>query len=340
MPASVEIDDDFNVTMPKSFYFGADPKSCPSAVRPGKGVGSEGPVANLIRDLCTVNGASQWLDHPSIHQMRSTRTKVIILVDDIIGSGSRIRTFLQGFFSHKTIRSWHSYGCFKTIVVSFAAHVEAVNRLSKSRLISQIRSEVSIRRGSPEWSSSDRKAIEALCIKYAEFSGKRGIPFGYKDVFTCLAFDYKCPNTAPAIIWAGSNEWRALFATRPRLHEQEWPKDFGIQLRAAKTLAAHGHQGISDGIGYADLSEHERLAMYALAFCANAPATTGLSKADRPSRSVSNACGKQIPLLPVLRKFTHGDSGHCPGSSHRESPELGANMLFIAARHHLVSGIT
>src|SRR5207249_4314579 len=93
--------------IPSSTYFDpVDDTARPRAVGGPAGVGSEGLIANLIRDLALEDGHSAFLDHPSIHSMRSVKSPEAFLVDDIIGSGKRALDFADAFADHRTIKSW------------------------------------------------------------------------------------------------------------------------------------------------------------------------------------------------------------------------------------------
>jgi hypothetical protein len=91
------------IDLPGGNYLGSldDKKFRPRAVGPG-GVGSEGRIAQLIRNLARQHIV---LDHPSIRAMTTRKIRHIILVDDFIGSGDRVATFLSHICKHPTIRS-------------------------------------------------------------------------------------------------------------------------------------------------------------------------------------------------------------------------------------------
>jgi hypothetical protein len=57
-------------------YFDETDRECrPSAVADGGKVGSEGPIANLLRDFARHHGCSKVLDHPHINSMRATKVR-------------------------------------------------------------------------------------------------------------------------------------------------------------------------------------------------------------------------------------------------------------------------
>ena len=82
----------------------------PSRTEPGAEVGSEGRIANLIRNL-TRQHSSHFIDHPGIAEMRAKRCAKILLVDDMLSTSGRLARFIEHIqTSEKKIRSWCSLG--------------------------------------------------------------------------------------------------------------------------------------------------------------------------------------------------------------------------------------
>jgi hypothetical protein len=226
-------------------YFSTDKSERPSAVRAGTPVGSEGPIANLIRDICARINPGKLLDHPSLDQMRQTKCRCIILVDDIIGSGSRVSSFLRGFIKHPTIKSWFSLKLIRIVVVTHAANTRSKAFIEANRYVHRVDAELYLDRGSPEWNCAESEAIEEVCRKYSRLTSRRGWPLGKDDAFTCLCFDYKCPNTMPSILWAGYRTWRPLFRQRPYLDFPVWPSVPSLTERQKRVLAARGQSRLA-----------------------------------------------------------------------------------------------
>lgn len=255
-----------NAVDPRPSYFPQNPDERPRAVGTQNSVGSEGPVANLIRDICRTGGSQRWLDHPSISEMRNTKTRRIVLIDDIIASGTRAQTFLDAFFNNATMRSWGSFGYLEVFLVAYAAHSQAIAKLIEYKHIHGVRSHLTLESGSPEWSKWNHIAVEKLCHEYAHRTSRRRFPLGYKSAFSTICFDYKCPNTVPAIIWAGSQEWKPLFTLRPRLGESSWPRESLSGERVERALAAVGEDGVGQSWTLRRSHRDERLAVQILAF--------------------------------------------------------------------------
>lgn len=228
-------------------YFDPDDDTIrPDAVASGARVGSEGDLAHLIRDVACEFGANRALDHPSIHAMRSTKCPRIILVDDIIGSGKRTREFVDWFCDHKTIRSWLSLRYVQIVVVAYAGVDKQRTRLARHRFVSDAACHQLIRQGRLFWTEHQRSVIKWLCRKYASATSRPRWPLGFGEAFTCLVFEHKCPNTAPAILWADKKStWKALFPARPGLDESAWPVPANQSRRDSMFLEAIGQEKLS-----------------------------------------------------------------------------------------------
>lgn len=68
---------------------------------------------------------------PTINSMRVEKTDLIVLFDDIIGSGTRIFDFWSESVS-ASVKSWRSYKKCKLIIATYAAHPNGVLRIRNS----------------------------------------------------------------------------------------------------------------------------------------------------------------------------------------------------------------
>jgi hypothetical protein len=188
--------------------------SRPQSVAGRRPVGSEGILSNFCRDIA--NSDKNILDHPSIQEMRNSRCRHILCIDDMVGSGTRIISFAKWLYKNKTIRSWHSLHCINFIACSYAASDIGQKNISKASLYSSFQYMQSVGFGRSIWSHNEKKLIEDLCNSYSLYTSKPNWPLGFQDAFTCIVFSHKCPNTNPAILWASkTNSWNAIFTYRP-----------------------------------------------------------------------------------------------------------------------------
>lgn len=231
---------------PPTPYFPTDPGANPNATRPGRGLGSEGTIANLIRDICARKSSPRWLDHPSIEEMRRKKTRTIVLVDDLIGSGKRVRDFVKGFCNNGTLRSWSSLGLYNLHVCTFASTMAGQEAIRLDKRVHTVTFGRQLLPGSPAWTPAQDEAVRRTCLAYARRTSRPTIPYGFGNAFTCLCFDYKCPNTAPAILWAGkAGSWTPLFDERPILDHPVWPDEVDQDSHDAKLLVAFGQSRLA-----------------------------------------------------------------------------------------------
>lgn len=94
--------------------------AAPQPVQPVKAVvpavGSEGLVANVITELHRKH--RHFLSHPSPDVIRRNRVRTIAILTDLVGSGRRVSTYLDSAWRVASVRSWHSYGLIRFVVVA------------------------------------------------------------------------------------------------------------------------------------------------------------------------------------------------------------------------------
>jgi hypothetical protein len=181
--------------------------------------GSEARVAHVIRQFCKSN-PGRYFNHPTLNILRSKKCDAIVFVDDFIGSGRRVRDFLDSFWPEPSVVSWLSGKQIYFQVVAYSGidtGIELVRRhLSKPR--------VKIHRDAPTfnnifWSKTKKQSAEALFTKYGRIANeKRGkMWWGYEEGKAAIIFEHGCPNNTPAILWEPGfkgNSWRGLFPNR------------------------------------------------------------------------------------------------------------------------------
>lgn len=178
----------------------------------GNDVGSEGRIANIIRNLAR-NKPGKFLNHPTINEMRRSRCDAVFFVDDFIGSGKRIEDYATAFYAPRTIKSWFSYHKLQAEIYAYSGTQEGIRRVSQMK----IGSSVEIVRSCPTidtalWKEDERKAVTDLCKKYAR-RAKMQHPLGFGKVGALIVFEHSCPNNCPQILWGSPKNfhWEALF---------------------------------------------------------------------------------------------------------------------------------
>jgi hypothetical protein len=186
------------------------------AVGPGGDIGSEGRVAAAIRGLCRTN-PSQLLNHPSIRDMCDAQCRLVVLVDDFVGSGDRVAEFYTALWAHRTIVSWHSLGLIKFVLVAYSATSRGEGRVEKLLDL-----EPKLVRGCPTFqdlpvSRPERSALLAGLKSYAKRTEHPRDPLGYGKTGAALIFEHGCPDNVPVIFWAKGGvgkSWKPLLPAR------------------------------------------------------------------------------------------------------------------------------
>jgi hypothetical protein len=192
---------------------------------PSRLPGSEAICARLATNLVRASGGTLVAGH-SLARLREVRSRAILLLEDVVGSGDRIIGFLDALYRSTTIKSWMSLEYIRPIVVTYAATDQGLHALANRWPQIEVRY---VRRAPTLMNSNtdktERSALADLCVRYAIRAGKRDMALGYQDSASLLVFAHGCPNNVPAIVWHRSRRWAPLFPSR------------GVPARAAAELA-------------------------------------------------------------------------------------------------------
>jgi hypothetical protein len=220
--------------------------------------GSVGSLIHVISDLHKEFG-SKALDRPALHVLKATKCQRIVLVDDFIGSGDRAVAYLEAFYRHPTIKSWCSYPGLRITIVCYAASASGLGNLREYRRHRDFSRSHPVEAqflqgmhdGRSFWSDVERLSVVTLCRKYAPKTSRPRLPLGYADACSMIAFPYAVPNTTPAILWAGSHRWRALFPNRavpaPLLAQFDRVERDPGNERLSETLTRIGQLRLANG---------------------------------------------------------------------------------------------
>jgi hypothetical protein len=166
-------------------------------------------IKHLVENLSRIHG-DRVRANPTLSSMRADRVKNIVLVEDFVGSGRRIRCFWKHEIS-KSVKSWASYKWTKIWLVCYAGlknGLQAVIRnlpIPEDRIITVL-------------SAQDKRLLLTPAMRvFAEKYGRKlrnEAWAGYSGGGSTLVFQHGCPNNTPAILWANSKGFRALFPNR------------------------------------------------------------------------------------------------------------------------------
>ena len=187
--------------------FSVDEKVIDADSRPG----SAGRVAHILTSLQRVN-SDRILVQPTADEMRSKKVDHVVLVEDFVASGGRVRDFWNAWAS-KHLKSWLSYGYCKLWVAGYAIHdcgletiCDRITYLKPERLCFEVR----LKSQSGYWPT----AVDELCERNAERTGLAYYPHGFGHIAAPIVFQHGCPDNCPAILWKNGKDFRALFPQR------------------------------------------------------------------------------------------------------------------------------
>lgn len=190
-----------------------------SSVGATSDLGSEAIIAHMIRQLANGN-PTKYLNHPTLSEMRDRACRAIFVVDDFVGSGGRVRSFLESLWLEPTLKSWWSTKLIRFHVLAYSATDQGTRSVQRLNCAP----EISVHRDATSFetlpiSLEKRELIRRLCKDYGAraFRGRKNMWFGYKQGMCSIIFEHGCPNNTPAILWdmkEGISSWTGLFPHR------------------------------------------------------------------------------------------------------------------------------
>lgn len=196
--------------------------------RPSGSQGSEDLINSIISNyLKDANLSQVFFDHPSLETMRSEKIRHLILIDDSIGSGSRVAEFITALLANKTFRSWWSFGWIKITLLSYARNISAdklvyqrVPENDKRARKFKNRDKISFKSAyvyTSDWMQQNwgekYEEIYQLCISTTAIS--KNYRLGYKNSFSNVIFLHSVPNNIPGSLhFNNPPKWNALMPYR------------------------------------------------------------------------------------------------------------------------------
>lgn len=193
--------------------------------RPAESQGSEDLVQSVVANL-KKNAKQSLLDHPSISALRESRIRDLVLIDDSIGSGSRVASYIKRMQKHTSFLSWWNFGWLKLHVISMARTAE-----SENFIIDAIGGSNHHKR---KFAVSDKIDFAGLHCYSRELARDRwglgwqhiydaarscgAIPanrrLGYDETMSNFVFYHSVPNNLPGALWFDVQGWKPLFPQR------------------------------------------------------------------------------------------------------------------------------
>ncbi|MDX8406225.1 MAG: hypothetical protein R8K50_08775 [Mariprofundus sp.] len=198
--------------------------------RPASSMGSEDLVHSVISNLMK-ESSTHYLDHPSIHKIKETKKIDVVLIDDSIGSGDRINSFIEKMMSNATFLSRWSLGCIRIHIIAYSRSIEASKKITTSiagsdhglrkypksskisfhGCISFQASDISSR-----WGSNADNILD-LCDSTTNIP--KWCRRGYGRTMANIVFYHSIPNNLPGVLWFINDKYNGLF---PKRSVPEW----------------------------------------------------------------------------------------------------------------------
>jgi hypothetical protein len=168
-------------------------------------------VKSMNENLARVYGPRVQA-HPTLHSMRAQRMKNIVLVEDFIGTGRRIATYLRDEME-PTLKSWISYKWTKLWIVSYGGldgGVRAVLHRGYGLTQDRIRLATPVQKPGQFFTP----LMWDFCRGYAKRTRREQIPMGFGGGAVGMIFEHSCPNNSPVVLWSNGPKYEPLFPNR------------------------------------------------------------------------------------------------------------------------------
>ncbi|MDH5547693.1 MAG: hypothetical protein OEZ43_19115 [Gammaproteobacteria bacterium] len=255
-------------------------------------VGSEGIIAWLVTDICK-QYPKRFISHPSPGQIRTKRVRKFMLVTDMIGSGRRVREYLDSAWKVASVKSWKSLGLLDFTVISYTGTELGVS-LSRSH---KTKPNVLIARSCPtiftEFDNETAEAIRSLCMHYDPIDHDRIESLGYGGSEALVVFSHSCPNNVPRLLFKTDikKKWRPMFPNRGTASSRNAFKSVKGNSDLRHKLARMNEARLSNGDWVSLYSEEGKNMLLVLAAIRSGP---------RQSEAISRKTGLNILKIDIL----------------------------------------
>ena len=300
-----------------SYYKITNRNSRPTILQPTSLPGSEGLIANLAKSARQADITERLMTSShSLANMRRAKCRTVFFLDDCVGSGTRVISFIRAFNRHPTIKSWCSNPKLEYRVLVYAATATGMNKIASQRISTNYVRKFPVF-SDMDWSASEKAAVEALCKKYApihmlnddtiesyQSRAQDEFPFGYGETKGMLVFAHSVPNNLPAILWRGGTNpisrkrWMPLFPERS-VPTELLPvfRESSFRTRVETRLARLGQSKLSGGRWLKHADDYVRKIILVLSSVARTTRTaerisevTGLSTLE--AKLILDSCRK------------------------------------------------
>ena len=175
--------------------------------------GSEGVIAHVSETIRRLGGTKRkFIENPSLSNMKKFKCRTVFFLDDSVGSGERMKRFLDSFEMHKTIKSWYSYQLIKYYVITYTITIAGEKKIRERNHVPEFRYVKQCPTfEQASWTQEQQRIIVDICRRYAP---RGDMALGYGDTMGLLVFEHSVPNNIPEILWQKNSVWKPLFPNR------------------------------------------------------------------------------------------------------------------------------
>jgi hypothetical protein len=150
--------------------------------------------------------------HPTVHSMRAQKIKNVVLIEDFIGTGRRLTTYLRDEMS-PTVKSWISWGWTQLWIVAYGGLESGIQTVANRGY--QL-SEGRIRLATPSQKPGQYLSplMLGFCKAQAQRTHRGHMAMGFGAGAVGMIFEHSCPNNAPVVLWSEGRKYQPLFPNR------------------------------------------------------------------------------------------------------------------------------
>lgn len=154
---------------------------------------------------------------PDVMRNEDHEIRVAFVVCDFIGTGSRVRSFLDSFWRMATIKSWSSLKLLKFYVLAYSGTPEGIELVRSHPCEPQVHWIAPCPTLDTEYGTTDSLVLREIFIRYDPIDHDPIDSLGYGGQAAMLVFAHGCPNNAPRVLYKrgkGRGKWKPLLRER------------------------------------------------------------------------------------------------------------------------------
>lgn len=165
-------------------------------------VGSEGIVARLITEIVRDYKGFAF-NNPGPGLIRKYRIRRFVVVTDFVGSGKRVRDYLDSAWKVWSIRSWWSARAVRGMrfeVLAYSGTIEGCAYVQDHRASPEVRLLFPCPTIDSALSDELGEQVKAICVVRDPVEPDRVASLGYRGTGALIAFAHGAPNNVPRLL--------------------------------------------------------------------------------------------------------------------------------------------